>query len=89
MAGNSRDFNNSFQAAERGLTDGEQDVLNKDPVTRKKGWSLMITSELTSLPVVLMAPIGRLMVVPTKIAFSGQASRQTPQATQSLPLMTA
>lgn len=36
MAGNSRDFNNSFQAAEQGLTDGEQDVLNKDPVTRKK-----------------------------------------------------
>lgn len=36
MAGNSRELNNAFQAAEQGLTDGEQDILNKDPVTKSK-----------------------------------------------------
>lgn len=34
MAGNSRDLNNAFQAAESGLLDGEQDLRNKDPVTQ-------------------------------------------------------
>ena len=36
MAGNTRDYNNAFQAAEVGLIDGEQDVRNKDPVTNQK-----------------------------------------------------
>lgn len=36
MAGNARDYNNAFQAGEIGLIDGEQDVLNKDPITHKK-----------------------------------------------------
>ena len=35
MAGNSRDYNNAFQAAEAGLLDGEQDISNTDPVTNK------------------------------------------------------
>ena len=33
MAGNVRDLNNAFQAAEAGLKDGEQDISNKDPVS--------------------------------------------------------
>ncbi len=36
MAGNTRDYNNAFQAGEVGLIDGEQDVRNKDPVTKQK-----------------------------------------------------
>lgn len=36
MAGNTRDYNNAFQAGEVGLIDGEQDVGNKDPVTNQK-----------------------------------------------------
>lgn len=36
MAGNSRDLNNAFQAAELGLQDGEQDLSNKDPITYRK-----------------------------------------------------
>lgn len=36
MAGNSRDYNNAFQAAEAGLLDGEQDINNKDPITNEK-----------------------------------------------------
>lgn len=36
MAGNTRDYNNAFQAAEVGLIDGEQDIRNKDPVTNEK-----------------------------------------------------
>ena len=35
MAGNSRDYNNAFQAAEAGLLDGEQDIKNKDFVTEE------------------------------------------------------
>lgn len=36
MAGNTRDYNNAFQAGEVGLIDGEQDLRNKDPVTNQK-----------------------------------------------------
>lgn len=36
MTGNARDYNNAFQAGEVGLIDGEQDVINKDPVTNQK-----------------------------------------------------
>lgn len=36
MAGNVRDLNNAFQAAELGLQDGEQDLSNKDPITYRK-----------------------------------------------------
>lgn len=36
MAGNVRDLNNAFQAAELGLQDGEQDISNKDPITYRK-----------------------------------------------------
>ena len=36
MAGNSRDQNNAFQAAELGLQDGEQDINNKDPITSRR-----------------------------------------------------
>jgi len=36
MAGNSRDQNNAFQAAELGLQDGEQDLSNKDPITYRR-----------------------------------------------------
>lgn len=36
MAGNVRDLNNAFQAAELGLQDGEQDINNKDPITLRR-----------------------------------------------------
>jgi len=36
MAGNARDLNNAFQAAEGGLVDGEYDLLNFDIVNSKK-----------------------------------------------------
>lgn len=36
MAGNVRDLNNAFQAAELGLQDGEQDISNKDPITFRR-----------------------------------------------------
>lgn len=36
MAGNVRDLNNAFQAAELGLLDGEQDLSNKDPITFRR-----------------------------------------------------
>lgn len=36
MAGNTRDYNNAFQSGEVGLIDGEQDVRNKDPITKQK-----------------------------------------------------
>ena len=35
MAGNVRDYNTAFQAAELGLVDGEQDVRNTDPITNE------------------------------------------------------
>lgn len=36
MAGNVRDLNNAFQAAELGLQDGEQELTNIDPITKRK-----------------------------------------------------